>query len=125
MMKERIACSNSLFLLIKSMISLFHFSFFKSQSHKLDTFKTQEYIYLVASFSISLYLFHLIVISIKKQVKLIFYDSDQIMKCHFLIKTGIIFLHFSRTMYLIEEQMNIHYFTHQSHKGCCDGLMYM
>ncbi|MGG5828895.1 hypothetical protein ACQ4LK_00650, partial [Bacillus pumilus] len=35
------------------MISLFHFPFFKSQSHKLDTFKTQEYIYLVASFSIS------------------------------------------------------------------------
>ncbi len=91
MMKERIACSNSLFLLIKSMISLFHFSFFKSQSHKLDTFKTQEYIYHVASFSISLYLFHLIVISIEKQEKLIFYDSDQIMKCRFLIMTGIIF----------------------------------
>ncbi len=48
--------SDSPFLLIKSTISLLHFSFFKSQSHKLDTFYTQEYIYLVASFSISLYL---------------------------------------------------------------------
>ncbi len=54
-MKGRIACSNSLFLLIKSTISLFHFSFFTSQSHKLDTFKAQEYIYHVASFGISLY----------------------------------------------------------------------
>ncbi|CAL8901107.1 conserved hypothetical protein [Bacillus pumilus] len=77
--------------MIKSTISLFHFSFFKSQSHKLDTFKTQEYIYLVASFSISLYLFLHIVISIKKQLKLVFYDSDQIMKFHFLIKTVKIF----------------------------------
>lgn len=90
-MKKRIAYSNSLFLLIKSTISLFHFSFFKSQSHKLDTFKTQEYIYLVASFSISLYLIHHIVISIKKQLRTIFYDSDQIIKFHFLIKTVIIF----------------------------------
>lgn len=51
----------------------------------------QEYIYLVASFSISLYLFHPIVISIKKQLKVIFYDSDQILKFHFLIKAVIIF----------------------------------
>lgn len=92
MMKKRIVCSNSLFLLIKSTISLFHFSFFKSQSHKLDTFKMQEYIYLVASFSISLYLFRHIIISIKKQLKVFFYDSDQIMKFHyFLIKAVIIF----------------------------------
>lgn len=91
MMKKRIVYSNSLFLLIKSTISLFHFSFFKSQSHKLDTFIKQEYIYLVASFSISLYLFRQIVISIKKQLKVIFYDSDQIMKFHFLIKAVIIF----------------------------------
>ncbi|MFK4461147.1 hypothetical protein ABIA49_000639 [Bacillus safensis] len=90
-MKKRIVCSNSLFLLIKSTISLFHFSFFKSQSHKLDTFKMQEYIYLVASFSISLYLFRHIIISIKKQLKVVFYDSDQIMKFHFLIKAVIIF----------------------------------
>ncbi|KMY21288.1 hypothetical protein TW93_09835 [Bacillus pumilus] len=91
MMKKRIACSNSLFLLIKSTISLFHFSFFKSQSHKLDTFKTQEYIYLVASFSISLYLSRQLVIFHSTTVKLIISDSDQIMKIHFLIKTVIIF----------------------------------
>lgn len=90
-MKGRIACSNSLFLLIKSTISLFHFSFFKSQSHKLDTFKTQEYIYLVASFSISLYLSRQLVIFHSTTVKLIISDSDQIMKIDFLIKTVIIF----------------------------------
>ncbi|KEP25656.1 hypothetical protein BA70_06125 [Bacillus zhangzhouensis] len=111
------------FLLIKSTISLFHFYFFKSQSHKLDTFKTQEYIYLVASFSISLYPSHQIVIFIQQQLKLIISDSDQIIKIHFLIKTVIIFYIYSRTMYLIEEQMNIHYFFINHTRGVVMGII--
>lgn len=91
MMKKRIVCSNSLFFIDQVNYFFVSFFFFKSQSHKLDTFKMQEYIYLVASFSISLYLFRHIIISIKKQLKVVFYDSDQIMKFHFLIKAVIIF----------------------------------